>query len=157
MISDDIKCSRNPIQSESKYESESESESEAESKARAHETSRFEEFWEAYPRHESKQAARKAFDKIKPDDQLFAKMLEAIAAWKESEQWQEDGGRFVPHPSTWLNQKRWEDEMPVRKSAKKADKTVTAQQYQQRDYSEVNKQYRDELDREMEEFMRGRS
>jgi hypothetical protein len=40
-------------------------------------------------------------------------------------------------------------------AAAKPTKTVIAQQYQQRDYSSVNDHYRDELDREMEEFMRG--
>jgi hypothetical protein len=27
-----------------------------------------------------------------------------------SEQWRRDDGRFIPHPATWLNQRRWEDE-----------------------------------------------
>ena len=40
-------------------------------------------------------------------------------------------------------------------SAGKPTKTVVAQQYQQRDYSNVTGDLRSELDREMEEFMRG--
>jgi hypothetical protein len=27
-----------------------------------------------------------------------------------SAEWTKDGGQFIPHPATWLNQKRWEDE-----------------------------------------------
>jgi hypothetical protein len=40
-------------------------------------------------------------------------------------------------------------------SAGKPTKTVVAQQYQQRDYSNVTGDLRSELDREMEEFLRG--
>ena len=40
-------------------------------------------------------------------------------------------------------------------SAGKPTKTVVAQQYQQRDYSNVTDDLRSELDREMQEFMRG--
>ena len=24
--------------------------------------------------------------------------------------WKKNGGQFIPHPSTWLNNRRWEDE-----------------------------------------------
>ena len=58
-------------------------------------------------------------------------MLTAIEAQKGSAQWQENGGQFIPHPATWLNGHRWEDE--VRQGT---SKTVTAQQYTQRDYSD---------------------
>lgn len=71
----------------------------------------FGEFWEVYPRKESKQSALNAFKKLKPDDELLAVMLNALEIQKKSEQWQKDKGQFIPHPSTWLNQKRWEDEL----------------------------------------------
>jgi len=29
----------------------------------------------------------------------------------QSESWNRDGGRYIPHPSTWLNGRRWEDEL----------------------------------------------
>ena len=57
-----------------------------------------------------KDAARKAFDKRKPDHELLAAMLAAVEAQKRSLKWQEDGGKFIPHLSTWLNQGRWMDE-----------------------------------------------
>ena len=91
----------------------------------------FDRFWDAYPRHVNKQAAMKAFDKAQIDGTLLDKILTAIARQKESAQWQKDNGQFIPHPATWLNGKRWEDETtPVG-----AMKTVVAQQYEQRDYS----------------------
>ena len=27
-----------------------------------------------------------------------------------SEQWARDGGRYIPHPTTWLNGERWNDD-----------------------------------------------
>lgn len=71
---------------------------------------RFARFWEAYPRKVGKDAARKAFAKRRPDDALLARMLAAIASQAAGEQWRRDGGQFIPHPSTWLNEGRWQDE-----------------------------------------------
>lgn len=73
---------------------------------------RFEMFWKAYPKKVGKGAAEKAFAKAKPDDALTEKMLSAVEAAKRSSQWRKDGGQYIPNPATWLNQKRWEDELP---------------------------------------------
>lgn len=94
----------------------------------------FERFWEAYPRHTAKQDAVKAFEKLKPDAMMIETMVKAIQSQKQSAQWQEDGGRYIPHPATWLNQHRWEDEMP--KAGKAPLKVVTAAKYDQREYNE---------------------
>ena len=100
----------NPIQSESKSESESESESKS---ACAEVVDGFDLFWSAYPRHTAKDAARKAFDKLNPSAELMTTILDAISRQKTSVQWTKDGGQFIPHPATWLNQHRWEDELPT--------------------------------------------
>ena len=71
---------------------------------------RFDRFWSAYPRKAGKGAALKAFQKLNPGEELLEQMLETIRREKGSLQWQEEGGRFIPHPATWLNQGRWEDE-----------------------------------------------
>lgn len=70
----------------------------------------FEAFWTTYPRKVGKDAARKAFDKRKPTDDLLRKMLDAIRRQARSPGWQKDGGQFIPHPSTWLNEGRWMDD-----------------------------------------------
>ncbi len=67
-------------------------------------------FWKAYPRKESKVQARKAFAKA---DVRLDMLLQALEAQKQTGQWQSDGGRFIPYASTWLNQKRWEDDLPA--------------------------------------------
>jgi len=70
---------------------------------------KFERFWKEYPRKIAKSVAFKSFVKINPDDNLFKTMIEKLVAYKETEQWQKDKGRFIPHPATWLNQERWQD------------------------------------------------
>lgn len=93
-------------------------------------TDRFDRFWAAYPRHTAKQTALNSFIKVNPDEELLAVMLKAITEQKCSDQWSRDNGQFIPHPATWLNQRRWEDEV-------RTGKTVKAQDYEQRDYQGV--------------------
>ena len=69
---------------------------------------RFDRFWKEYPKKVGKGAAEKSFAKYKPDDQLTDTMIRAISAQKMSRQWKEG---YIPNPATWLNQKRWLDEM----------------------------------------------
>lgn len=71
----------------------------------------FEVFWLAYPSKVGKDAARKAFHKRKPCESLLSEMLAAIEVQKRSDKWTKDGGQYIPHPTTWLNQGRWMDEI----------------------------------------------
>lgn len=71
----------------------------------------FELFWKAYPRKVGKDAARKAFDKRKPDDKLLGDMVKAIEVHKTTEDWRKADGQFIPHPATWINHGRWMDEV----------------------------------------------
>lgn len=70
----------------------------------------FDEFWSAYPRKVSKPQALKAWRKLSPDTQALQAILAGIERDRRSEQWLRDGGQFIPHPATWLNGRRWEDE-----------------------------------------------
>ena len=70
---------------------------------------RFDIFWKQYPRKVAKPNAQKAWNKIKPDDVVFKKMLDAINQQGLSSK----EIQFVPHPATWLNAQRWEDEISV--------------------------------------------
>lgn len=70
----------------------------------------FDRFWSAYPRKVAKPRARTAWrrQKIRPEE--LDALLSALEADKQGDQWTRDGGRYIPHPATWLNQRRWEDE-----------------------------------------------
>lgn len=72
----------------------------------------FERFWSLYPRKVSKADAKKAWAKIKVTADLFDLMAASLAAWTVSTDWTKDGGQYIPHAATWLNGKRWEDELP---------------------------------------------
>ena len=111
----------------------------------------FERFWTAYPRKVAKQTAMRAFEKIDPDEAMLETMIAAIGKWKMTDQWNEAGGQFIPHPATWLNQRRWEDELP---KPGKTKPTVIAQMYEQRDYSGVQEELMAMQDQEMADFLK---
>ncbi len=73
----------------------------------------FDCFWLQYPTKTNKQAAVKAWMKLKMDESLYQQIMVAVAKQKNWQQWQEG---FIPHAATWLNGKRWEDVEPVRKN-----------------------------------------
>ena len=77
---------------------------------RAAHTDGFERFWSAYPSKVGKRDAEKAFAKAvkridSPDPP--AVMLTAIERAAQGRRWLEG---YIPNPSTWLNQDRWEDQ-----------------------------------------------
>lgn len=70
---------------------------------------RFAAFWEAYPKKQAREDAKKAFLEIAPDESTFDAILAAIERQKGRKEWQKNGGQFIPLPASWLNAKRWED------------------------------------------------
>lgn len=81
----------------------------------------FELVWGLFPRKTAKAVARKAWRKLSPNAYTVQKMIDALA-WQVSQpQWTKDGGQYIPHFSTWLNQERWEDE-PVTVSEGRNDR-----------------------------------
>lgn len=75
-------------------------------------TDHFPAFWSAYPKKVAKTTAQTAFKKLNPDAAMMETILKALEKQKKSIQWTKDNGQFIPNPSTWLNQKRWEDDIP---------------------------------------------
>jgi hypothetical protein len=99
----------------------------------ARETGDFDHFWESYPRRVGKDAARKAFERRSGDATLEA-ILAALEAQKASAQWQRDGGRYVPHPATWLNQGRWQDEVDASGGGLSQDEWNKAAEIRRKNY-----------------------
>lgn len=79
---------------------------------------KFNKFWQIYPRKVGKGNAKKIFYKIKPSNALFNQIIEAVEMQKNSIDWKKEKGQFIPHPSTWLNQERWQDELPSENNPK---------------------------------------
>ncbi|AEV67392.1 DUF4373 domain-containing protein [Acetivibrio clariflavus] len=73
----------------------------------------FNQFWEAYPKKVGKKEAAKAWDKLKPDGNLFSIIISAIERLKKSPQWTKEGGQYIPYPATFLNGERWNDEYTI--------------------------------------------
>ena len=70
----------------------------------------FGRFWAAYPKKVGKANCERWFARHKVDESTLQAMLESLAYLKTTEQWQKDGGQYIPNPQTWLNGRRWEDE-----------------------------------------------
>jgi uncharacterized protein YdaU (DUF1376 family) len=73
----------------------------------------FPKFWKLYPNKKGKAAAEKAWKKLKVTDALFNLIAQGLTKQCTSPAWTKDGGQFIPHPATWLNGKRWEDEISL--------------------------------------------
>ncbi|MFZ4098697.1 hypothetical protein ACOYHI_32625, partial [Pseudomonas aeruginosa] len=69
----------------------------------------FEEFYQAYPKHKDRAKAEKAWRKIDPA--LHPVIMAALPKHCRQRDWLKDNGQFVPLPASWLNGRRWEDEI----------------------------------------------
>ena len=73
----------------------------------------FDFFWQAYPRKEGKPKAKEKWDKLSKEVQeTILKTLPDFLNGKEV--------KFVPMPVTYFNNKRWDDELPVKDEMKTA-------------------------------------
>jgi len=71
----------------------------------------FEKFWKAYPKKQDKKKSEAWFKRNKPNDELMKIILEKLELFKKTDQWKKSNHQFVPKPTTWLNGRRWEDEI----------------------------------------------
>ena len=71
----------------------------------------FDNFYKLYPRKVGRYLAQKCFQKLSRKDKVDAYngLINYIKFWESSE----TEKQFIPHPSTFLNQKRWEDEVEL--------------------------------------------
>lgn len=70
----------------------------------------FSEFWDAYPLKKGKAAAERKYAAICKTPDRHAEIMAGLSAQLSELRSREP--RFIPHPTTWLNQGRWEDEQP---------------------------------------------
>ena len=74
-------------------------------------TDLFEKFWQAYPRNVAKPAAFRAWQKQVDEQDAFLPnaVIGDVEKRTRMRWWSADKSK-IPHPSTWINQRRWEDE-----------------------------------------------
>jgi len=63
----------------------------------------FEEFWADYPRKTNKAKAKVSFERLSQKDRKAAMEALAVYPWSTEQ-------RYIPHATTWINGRRWEDE-----------------------------------------------
>lgn len=70
----------------------------------------FADFWAAYPRRVARLAAQRAWDRLTNAERAAA--LAALPA--HANYWRAAGrdAERIPHAASWLNGRRWEDELP---------------------------------------------
>jgi len=73
----------------------------------------FERYWSLWPRKEDKQNARRVWAKLSPSEEVLNKILAAVAVRADTIDWQKEKGKWIPLPTTWLNGRRWEDEVKI--------------------------------------------
>lgn len=72
----------------------------------------FEKFWESYPRckrKSDKSGTFKTFEKYK-SVVTTETLIKILNAQKQDQSWIKQDGEFIPAPTTWLNQKNWEND-----------------------------------------------
>lgn len=70
----------------------------------------FNAFWKEYPNKKSKQRAIKRWRK---GNYRLAEILPVLKHQKQLRDWVKADGQFVPRADAYLNQRRWEDPLPV--------------------------------------------
>lgn len=71
----------------------------------------FTNFWEMYPRKMARSKSEKSFCKVCTDENHYIQIMNGLARWNDY--WSTiDDKQFVPYPTTWLNQERWNDDVP---------------------------------------------
>jgi hypothetical protein len=96
--------------------------------------SRFGVFWESYPRKVGKPAARKAWNAIVGIENHSGEVLAGLSRWIPT--WTDP--QFIPHPATFLNQRRWEDE-PTKTGVKNERRVESYQERLERENAEVTR------------------
>ena len=75
----------------------------------------FAAFWQLYPRHVGKASALKAWKKAATSEAVKDAIMAAVADqkrhWERMLQKDKWNKVFIPHAATWLNQRRWDDEV----------------------------------------------
>ena len=91
---------------------------------------RFDEFWSTYPKRVAKQGAMKKFGTLTKtvDPEVII-----AGAKRYAQSMQGKDAKYIAHPTTWLNQGRWEDEIttpPMMSEEEARDRLMNPYKYQ---------------------------
>lgn len=89
----------------SEKEKEKEKENENEHECVCDAAGAFRIFFQSYPKKAGEDNARAAWQSISSED--VPAVMAALEAFKASDGWKEQGGRFIPQAAKWLEQGQW--------------------------------------------------
>ena len=93
---------------------------------------RFVDFWKLYPHKVKKSSAISAWKSGKCEG--IANVIIADVQRRIDTEWKGQDMHFIPHPTTYLHQRRWEDETaPTERTERKVNENMF-NQYEQREY-----------------------
>lgn len=72
----------------------------------------FSRFWDAYPKKMHRSEALRAFTELNPDSALTDVIVNSVIDWKTSDDWEKDGGKYIPLPENFLSKKRYLEKAP---------------------------------------------
>jgi len=109
----------------------------------------FDDFYEIYPKKRDRKRAQSAWNRLKKSDQAAA-MLDVQN--RIGGEWKEIDPRFIPHPSSYLNGRRWEDQ-PDQARPDEAEKQKAQENRKKAEQDRQAKRLRDleELERKARE------
>jgi len=70
----------------------------------------FAEWWGLYPKKLSRKKAERAWNRLSISNRKLA--FDGLEAWKQTEQWQKDGGQYIPYAEKFLNQELYTERAP---------------------------------------------
>ena len=91
----------------------------------------FNKFWDKYPKKVSKKRSLDIYTRIVTGEEIEQSLLKGLDSYKEK--WRIEGTdiKYIPNPSTWLNQARWEDEVIMSNSVYKKNAHEFEKQWEQ--------------------------
>lgn len=85
----------------------------------------FDAFWSVYPNKQAKQKAFESWQKKIKTSELAEQVIRHVTLRKQADdQWLKESGKFIPMPTTFLNQARWEDQYQANQASPTTRKNI---------------------------------
>jgi len=77
----------------------------------------FERFFKEYPKKKNRKKSLSVWLRINPSPEGAEAIISAVKNQRNQLDWIKEDGKYIPLPSKWLEEERWDDEVDVPKSA----------------------------------------
>lgn len=115
MISDDIKCPRNPIQSNTNTNTNRNTNTNVQRESDTGYEAEFADAWSLYPKKQGKENAYKSYIKARKDGVSKDTIFYGIQAYLNYIKLEKVEDKYIKMGSTWFNQRCWEDDYSVKR------------------------------------------